>query len=69
MKQVTTWLEDGLFKRYQKHVERLNTTRYLRTQYLIRVDVGDIKQHVVRSSIIYGFTLYSLVVAVIVLLV
>jgi len=67
MRQVATWVKDSVFKRYQKKVERLNTTRYLRTQHLIRVDVGDIKAHVIRTSIIYAFTLYSLIVSVFVL--
>lgn len=63
MRQLATWVEDDTFKRFDKRVERLKTTRYLRLQYLVRVDVGDIKAHVIRTSIIYGFTLYSLVVS------
>ena len=63
MRQLATWVDNDVFQRFQKRVERLKTTRYLRLQYLVRVDVGDIKAHVIRTSIIYVFTLYSLVVS------
>jgi len=67
MKQVATWLDDSHFERYKKHVERLNTNFYKHTRKLILIDLGDMKAHTIRMSIIYAFTLYALVASVIVL--
>lgn len=67
MKQVTTWLDDSLFTRYQKHVKKLNTNPYRHIKHLILTDLGDEKAHMVQMSIIYGFTLWSLFASVIVL--
>lgn len=67
MKKVYTSLNEQQFKRYVKHTEKLHTTPYSHAKSLILRDLGGEKAVVVRTTIIYLFTLYSLIASVIVL--
>lgn len=68
MKQITTWLNEAQYKRYMKRLDKLGLKPYGHLKNLVLIDLGDEERdRVIRTSIIFAFTLYSLFASVITL--
>lgn len=67
MKQLNVWLNEEEYKRFVKHVQKRHLTPYGYTKQLILSSMENPKEYERKMSIIYGFVLYSLTVATIVL--
>ena len=62
MKQVSTYLYPDEYKRYLKHIHRLDQNPYNHIRHLIRRDMGEEKAHIIRTQFVWGFVLYDLII-------